>query len=75
MSAKPCDKCGGLIVFGKDRETGRIIPLSNTTKAYRIIKDNVVMQDPKVLVRHVCVSDVPKEPSPAVDFSEPQSQE
>lgn len=75
MSAKACDKCGGVIVFGKDRETGQIIPLSVGSKVYRIVKENIVELDSKALIRHVCISPKPKEPSPSQDFSEPQHQE
>lgn len=72
MSAKACDKCGGVIVFGKDRETGRIIPLSVGSKVYRIVKENIVELDPKALIRHVCISEPRREPSPSVDFTEPK---
>lgn len=72
MSAKACDKCGGIIVFGKDRETGRIIPLSVGSKVYRIVKENIVELDPKALVRHVCLSERPAQPSPVQDFTEPK---
>jgi len=75
MSAKPCDRCGGVIVFGKDRETGQIIPLSVGSKVYHVIKGNEVERDPKGLVRHVCISEKPKEPSPAQDFNEPKEPE
>ena len=72
MSAKACDKCGGVIVFGKDIDTGRIIPLSVGSKVYRIVKENIVELDPKALIRHVCISEKPKEASPAHDFNEPK---
>lgn len=72
MSAKACDRCGGVIVFGKERDTGRIIPLSVGSKVYRVIKGNEVELDSKALVRHVCITERQAEPSPAVDFTEPQ---
>ena len=75
MSAKPCDRCGGVIVFGKERDTGRIIPLSVGSKVYRIVKENIVELDTKALIRHVCITEKPKEPSPSLDFTEPKSQE
>jgi hypothetical protein len=76
MSAKACTRCGGVIVFGKDRETGRIIPLSvGSNNVYRVVKGNIVEPDPKALIRHVCVVEKPPVPSPERDFTEPQSQE
>lgn len=75
MSAKPCNRCGGVIVFGKDRETGQIIPLSVGGKVYKIIKDNIVMLDPKAMIRHVCITERQTEPSPAQDFNEPKESE
>ncbi len=75
MSAKACDRCGGVIVFGKERDTGRIIPLSVGSKVYRVVKANIVELDPKALVRHVCITEPAKEPSPEIDFTEPKSQE
>ncbi len=72
MSAKACDHCGGVIVFGKDRDTGQIIPLSVGSKVYRVVKGNEVALDPKALIRHVCITKKPVEPSPAQDFNEPQ---
>ncbi len=75
MSAKACDRCGGIIVFGREKDTGKIIPLSVGSRVYRIIKENIVEVDPKALVRHVCITEKPKEPSPAQDFTEAKSQE
>ncbi len=75
MSAKACERCGGVIVFGKDRETGQIIPLSVGSRVYRIIKENIVELDKKALIRHVCLNDRPSEPSPAQDFNEPKEPE
>jgi len=75
MSAKACDRCGGVIVFGKDSMTGQIIPLSVGSRVYRIVKENIVELDPKALIRHVCITDKPKEPSPSQDFNEPKHQE
>ncbi len=72
MSAKACDKCGGVIVFGKEKDTGKVIPLSVGSKVYRIIKENIVEIDPKALVRHVCISPPQATASPAQDFSEPK---
>lgn len=73
MSAKPCYRCGGVIVFGKEQDTGKIIPLSVGSKVYRVIKENIVALDPKALVPHVCVDRKPIEPSPARDFHDPES--
>lgn len=75
MSSKPCDRCGGVIVFGREKETGKIIPLSVGSKVYRIIKGNEVELDPKALIRHVCLTDKPSQPSPEKDFTEPNAQE
>lgn len=76
MSAKACNKCGGLIVFGHEKITGRIIPLSVGNNVYRVIKENIVELDPKALVRHVCLSkaEVAAE-TPPVDFTEPKTAE
>ncbi len=77
MSAKACNKCGGLIVFGHEKITGKIIPLSVGNNVYRVIKENIVELDPKALVRHVCLhkDDVPPSPSPVKDFNEPKEPE
>lgn len=73
MSAKPCNRCGGLIVFGKEQETGRIIPLSVGKRVYRMVKENVVTLDSKAFVPHVCITETRSEPSPERDFTEPNS--
>lgn len=70
MSAKPCNRCGRVIVFGREKETDRVIPLSVGSKVYKVIKDDVVELDPKALVPHVCAPSIPgAEPR---DFSEPK---
>ncbi len=70
MIAKACNRCGGPIVFGKEQETGRIIPLSVGAKVYRVVKENIVTLDPKALVPHICMS--PQTPQAERHFSEPQ---
>jgi hypothetical protein len=76
MSAKPCNRCGEIIVFGKEQETGRIIPLMVGARVYRVIKENIVSLDPKALVPHVCQTQVkPPMPPPDRDYSEPYSNE
>ncbi len=76
MSSKACDKCGRLIVFGKEKITGKISPLSVGNNVYRVIKGSEIELDPKALVRHVCISTpTPTEPSPAKDFNEPKEPE
>ncbi len=76
MSAKACYRCGGLIVFGKEQDTGKIIPLSVGARVYRVVKENIVVLDSKALVPHVCLSkaDVAAAPaSPVLDFTEPKT--
>jgi hypothetical protein len=76
MSAKACSRCSQPIVFGKERETGRIIPLSVGARVYRVIRENIVELDPKALVPHVCATTpTPPPPPPDRDFTEPQTQE
>lgn len=72
MSAKLCNRCGWQIVFGKEHETGKIIPLSVGARVYRVIKENIVSLDPKALVPHVCQPQgtLPT-PPPDRNFSEP----
>lgn len=72
MSAKLCSRCRRPIVFGKERDTGRIIPLSVGAKVYRVIKDDVVEIDPKALVPHVCAATPVPDPVPERAYSEPQ---
>ena len=62
-------------MFGHEKITGRIIPLSVGNNVYRVLKENIVELDPKALVRHVCISTPPPEPSPARDFNEPEEPE
>lgn len=54
MSAKPCTRCGGLITFGTDQDTGRVLPLMVGSRVYRVVKENIVVLDPKALIMHVC---------------------
>lgn len=68
MSAKACDRCGKLIVFGNDVETDRWIPLEVGSNVYRIVKGEFVTLDPKALIRHQCGVTQPK---PEQHFSEP----
>ncbi len=75
MSAKACTRCGGVIVFGKEKDTGRIIPLSVGGKVYRVIRENLVELDPKALIPHVCSTDKTTQPIPEKDFREPKEPE
>lgn len=68
MSAKACNRCGGIIVFGTEQETGRVIPLMVGGEVYRIVKESIVTKDPKALIKHVCQT---KPPEPR-DFIEPK---
>lgn len=75
MSAKACNRCGGPIVFGKDEDTGRIIPLSVGARVYRMVRENIVTLDSKAFVPHVCLTGRELEPPPDRDFTEPKSNE
>lgn len=71
MSAKPCKLCGGIIVFGTEQETGKVLPLMVGGEVYRVVKDNIVTKDPKALIRHVC--QINQNPPPRDrHFSEPE---
>lgn len=74
MSAKACNRCGGVIVFGHEQGTGRIIPLSVGQKVYRVVEKDVVTLDPKALVPHVCITANDEQlPRPDRDFTEPNT--
>lgn len=85
MSAKPCrsEKCGKLVVFAKDRETGKWQVLSNQAPVWRIVgvKDGVtyVIRDRQCLISHFvnCAdpsqfSAANREEQPDLHFSEPE---
>jgi hypothetical protein len=71
MSAKACNRCGRGIVFGTEKDTGKVIPLSVGAKVYRVVKDNIVELDPKALIPHVCHTGAAV-PAPEPHFSEPK---
>ena len=81
MSARPCDRCGKLVVFAKDRVTDKWLALTNQAATWRIVASKLgvpyVVQEPKILVTHYCTIDQPAAsmPDPDKNFSEPRETE
>ncbi len=59
-------------MFGTDRDTGAILPLSVGINVYRKVKGQEVERYHEALVRHVCQVVPNHTPVPDRDFSEPQ---
>lgn len=71
MSAKICDVCDEQIVFGKDVESGKPIPLDNLTAIYQIVDgEKVRFVSGGYRARHRCRPKITQEPQPS--FVEPK---
>lgn len=71
MSARPCDHCGKLIVFAKDRATEKWVAMTNQAPIWKSvgIKNGVpyVVRQEKMLATHYC--DQPQQPEAKAEES------
>lgn len=57
MSAKICDFCDEQIIFGRDVESGKLIPLDNLLAVYQIVEgDKVRFVAGGYRARHRCLA-------------------